>query len=67
VWLNVGWPVPENRRGLSEEYVIVEAVFDAEQKGHMGLFSGVLKEIGRLERWPSREESERSQRLTPRR
>jgi hypothetical protein len=66
VWLNVGWPVPENRRNLSDEYVLVEAVFDAEERGHMGAFSGMLKEIRRMERWPPREEFERSQRLTPR-
>lgn len=67
VWLQVGWPVPDNRRAMSDEYVIVEAVFDAQQKGHFGMFSGSLGEIKRLDRWGAYAETERSLRLQPRR
>jgi hypothetical protein len=66
VWLRVGWPVPESRRPLSDEYVLVEATFDAEGKGHMRSFSGELIDITRMERWPPRLELERDQRLRPR-
>ena len=66
VWLRLGWPVPESRRPLSDEYVLVEATFDAEAKGHMGSFSGELVDITRMERWPPRLEFERDQRLRPR-
>ena len=66
VWLRVGWPVPESRRSLSDEYVLVEAIFDAEGKGHMGAFAGELIEITRMERWPARQEFERDQRLRSR-
>ena len=65
VWLQVGWPVPENRRDMSDEYVIVEAVFDAEQKGHFGMFSGSLEQVKRLDRWGARAETERHMRLRP--
>ncbi len=51
VWIQVGWPIPEDFREMSDEYVIVEAIFDAEQKGHFGMFSGSLEEVRRLDRW----------------
>ena len=63
VWLDVGWPVPENYRGLSDRYVLVEAIFDAEEHGHMGLFSGELKKVTRMSRWPSRRELESRNKL----
>jgi len=52
VWLDV----PEGRQALSDQYVLVEGVFDAESHGHLGAFSGVLKDVRRMERWPSRRE-----------
>jgi hypothetical protein len=35
---------------------LVEAVFNAEDRGHMDLFSGSLKEVKRMEHWRSRNE-----------
>lgn len=58
VWLDVGWPVPENYRSLSDGYVLVEAMFAAGEHGHMGLFFGELKKVTRMSRWPSRRELE---------
>ena len=54
LWLDLGWPEPAEYRRLSGQYVLVEAVFDAEQKGHFGLYSGELKEVRRMMRWPPR-------------
>jgi len=65
VWLSIGWPVPEPRRHLSDEYVLVEGTFDGENRGHMSAFSGELRSITRMERWAPRIEFERHQRLTP--
>jgi hypothetical protein len=59
VWLSVGWPVPEKWRSLNNQYVIVEATFDASSLGHLGSFSGSLKDVRRLDRWPSSAEVER--------
>jgi hypothetical protein len=56
IWLELGWPVPDKYRALTDQYVLVEAVFDAEEQGHMGMFSGMLRDIRRLERWPSQKE-----------
>ena len=58
VWLNVGSPFPDERRALSDSYVLVEAIFVATEKGHMGAFSGALKDVQRMMRWPTREEFE---------
>ena len=62
VWLQVGWPVPDNLRAASDEYVIVEATFSV---GTPSSFSGLLTGIKRLERWGSYAETERSLRLQP--
>lgn len=56
LWLDVGWPTPEILQKLSDGYVLVEAVFDADSKGHMDLFSGSLKKVNRMDRWRSRKE-----------
>ena len=63
LWLQVGWPVPENRRTMSDKYVIVEATFSAEDRGHFGAFSGSLINITRMDRWVSQAEIESSLRL----
>ncbi len=53
VWLDVD---AQSFRKFNDKYVLVEAVFDAKLKGHMGLFSGELKDVKRLQQWPSRKE-----------
>ena len=63
IWLQAGWPVPENLVEMSDEYVIVEAVFSAERKGHFGMWSGSLEQVTRLDRWGPRSEIERGLRL----
>jgi hypothetical protein len=50
LWLDVeGTP---KQRELSGHYVLVEATFDAEDHGHMSLFSGSLTGVSRMQRWP---------------
>lgn len=52
LWLDV------DRNGASllprSGYAVVEAQFDPDQHGHMALFSGGLRRIGRLEAWAGR-------------
>lgn len=52
LWLDV------DRNGASlpprPGYAVVEAQFDPDQHGHMALFSGGLRRIGRLEAWAGR-------------
>jgi hypothetical protein len=52
IWLDVG---PE-KQGFSDEYVLVEGTFDARMKGHLSLFSGSLRAVTRMDRWPSRKD-----------
>jgi len=66
VCLSVGWPVPEPRRQLSDGCVLVEGTFDGEARGHRRAFSGELRNISRMGRWPPRSEFERHQPQAPR-
>jgi hypothetical protein len=50
VWLKVGWPVSDDRRQLGNAYVQVQGTFEAPRAG--SVFSGELKEITKMERWP---------------
>lgn len=38
-------------KGLTNQYVLVEGVFDGKQNGHMGLWSGTITDVTRLEPW----------------
>jgi hypothetical protein len=60
VWLDIEPPASVSPQNLSDGYVLVEAVFDAESKGHMDLFSGTLK-VKKMGHWRSRHETERMQ------
>ena len=63
VWLDVGWPVLPQWESAGDEYVEIEATFDAERLGHSRLFSGTLKDIRRIDRIPPRTEIDRTLRL----
>jgi hypothetical protein len=56
VWLELPATGPGSHQDLSDQYVLVEAVFDADDRGHLGANSGALKSVRRIERWPSRRE-----------
>jgi hypothetical protein len=36
---------------LSDNYVLVEGVFDANDTGHLGMWSGTISNVSRLELW----------------
>jgi len=56
VWISLPSKLTASQReGLSTRYVICEGVFRADDHGHLGLFSGVLGEINRIEPWGSKE------------
>ena len=63
VFLDTEWPVRKDWRELSDEYVVVEGIFDPKAKGHFGAYSGVLNKVQTMKRWSSRAESERRFRL----
>jgi len=36
---------------LNEKYILIEGIFDSHKKGHFGMYSGEIRDIGRLELW----------------
>ena len=45
---------------LSRRYVAIEGTFDAEVKGHLGMFAGSLRDIDSITVWDSRKDLERT-------
>lgn len=51
IWISLTDQQKINAKKLSNNYVIVEGMFNSKMKGHMGMWSGSLQEISRLEKW----------------
>ncbi len=51
LWLSLSREEAQKWRALSDNFVLVEGTFDANSFGHMGLFSGTIKDIKRFQRW----------------
>jgi len=51
VWISLTDQQNMKAKKLSNSYVIVEGLFNSKMKGHMGLWSGSLQEISRIEKW----------------
>lgn len=45
VWLSLGWPVPESYEQFKDKRVVVTGVFNKENKGHWGNYSGAVEEV----------------------
>ncbi|HKV35474.1 MAG TPA: hypothetical protein VJP89_14155 [Pyrinomonadaceae bacterium] len=48
LWIDVDF-VKQKR--FDQRYVLIEGTFNAERRGHMGVFSGAIQDIKRLEDW----------------
>lgn len=54
LWLSISQTDRENRENYSQinnNYVVVEGTFNAEIKGHFGMWSGSIENITMLKRW----------------
>ena len=49
IWLEV--PLTDKLRTEHQKVMIVEGVFTAQRKGHLGLYSGTIEQISRIDRW----------------
>lgn len=50
VWINLGDEISyEEAQKYNGKYVLVEGIFDQEDKGHMGLFHGAISDVSRYE------------------
>ena len=44
--------VTQDDRELDLKYVLIEGRFNAKRQGHMGLWSGEIDEVKRMQAWP---------------
>ncbi len=51
IWVNVSSEMHKRAKVLNRKYVIIRGTFDANNHGHMGLFSGALTNITRCDVW----------------
>jgi hypothetical protein len=51
IWLSLTDPQEQSSAKLNDRYVLVEGKFNAEQKGHLALWSGSLQQISRVSDW----------------
>ncbi len=49
VWLDVSEAVYARRAEFNRRYILVEGTFNARRRGHLGLSSGEIENIGRFE------------------
>ena len=45
IWVHATPSMREHHKLLNRRYVMIEATFDGEDKGHMGMFQGALRDI----------------------
>jgi hypothetical protein len=51
LWVEPAEGMRKELTKLSRQYVLIEGVFDASDRGHMGLFSGAITNITRADAW----------------
>ena len=51
IWVDVTPEMTKNSKSLSKNYVLLEGVFSARERGHLDMWSGSLKNIRRAELW----------------
>jgi hypothetical protein len=53
IWVDVTPAIRKQSAKLNMNYVLLEGVFSAGDRGHMGMWSGSIKQIRRSELWVS--------------
>ena len=51
IWVSVTPAVAKQKATLNMNYVLLEGVFSSGDRGHMGMWSGAIKQIRRAELW----------------
>jgi hypothetical protein len=49
IWINIG--LSEQFKQYDRKYVLIEGFFDKDDRGHLGMYSGALIHISRIEEW----------------
>lgn len=50
-WIDATDQMRKDKKELNDKYVLIRGTFDAHKRGHLGLFSGTLKDIKRCRIW----------------
>jgi len=58
IWVNVTPAITKQSAMLNMHYVLLEGVFSSSNRGHMGMWSGAIKQIRRAELWVSHNREE---------
>ena len=51
IWVDVTPEIHKQSNTLDKQYVLLEGVFFSGDHGHMGMWSGAIKQIKRAQRW----------------
>jgi hypothetical protein len=51
IWVDVTPAITKRSATLNMKYILLEGVFSSSDRGHMGMWSGALKQIRRVEIW----------------
>jgi hypothetical protein len=51
VWISLDDQQIRTSKKFSGGYVLVEGVFNAKDRGHLGIFSGSIQQINRIQSW----------------
>ena len=51
IWVSVTPAIAKQKATLNMNYVLLEGVFSSGDRGHMGMWSGAIKQIRRAELW----------------
>src|SRR5262249_10538744 len=54
LWLDATDKILRNRSEYHQKYVLIEGVFNAKDKGHLGMYPGAIQKISRWYIWDSR-------------
>lgn len=54
IWVDVTSEITQQKDTLNMHYALLEGIFDAKYRGHMGAWSGSLTNIRRAELWRGR-------------
>jgi hypothetical protein len=54
IWISLTDRQENSSRRLSGGYVLVEGIFSSQEQGHLGMFSGSIKQITRIQSWERR-------------
>jgi hypothetical protein len=49
IWLEI--PIDDTTKAFDRRYVIVEGTFNKNKLGHLGMYSGTLQTVTRIELW----------------